>query len=56
MNREVVHISQGVRYRAKGHVALGWNLASVINNPLGALGNTPLYLFLPRIWGTAGDG
>jgi hypothetical protein len=54
-NRAMVHLSQGVRHRAKGCVAMGWNLASVVNDPLGAPSRTPLYLCLPPIWGAAGD-
>jgi hypothetical protein len=53
-NRAMVHLSQGVRHRAEGCVALGWNLASVVNDPLGAPGSTPLYLCLPPVWGAAG--
>jgi hypothetical protein len=53
-NRAMVHLSQGVRHRAEGCVALGWNLASVNNDPLGAPGSTPLYLCLPPVWGAAG--
>jgi hypothetical protein len=50
------HLSQGVRHRAEGCVALGWLLASVVNDPLGASGITPLYLCLPPVWGaTDGD-
>jgi hypothetical protein len=50
----MVHLSQGVRHRAEGCVALGWNLASVVNDPLGAPGRTPLYLCLPPVWGAGG--
>jgi hypothetical protein len=46
-NRAMVHLSQGVRHRAEGCVALRCNLASAINNPLGAPG-------LPPIWGAVG--
>jgi hypothetical protein len=53
-NRAIVHLSQGVRHRAEGCVALGWNIASVVNDPLGAPGRTPLYLCLPPVWGAAG--
>jgi hypothetical protein len=35
-------------------VALGWNLASVVNDLLRAPGSTPLYLCLPPILGAAG--
>jgi hypothetical protein len=49
------HLSQGVRYCAEGCMALGWNLASVMNNPLRAPDSTPLYLCLPPVWGAA-DG
>jgi hypothetical protein len=42
-NRNRNHISQGRRHRAKGCVALGWNLAIVMTDPLRALGSTPLY-------------
>jgi hypothetical protein len=48
------HLSQGVRYHAEGCVALGWSIASVVNDPLGAPGSTPLYLCLPPVRGTAG--
>jgi hypothetical protein len=53
-NRAMVHLSQGVKHRAEGCVVLGWNLASVVNDPLGAPGSTPLYLCLPPVWGAAG--
>jgi hypothetical protein len=39
-NRAMIHLSQGVRHRADGCVALGWNLASVVNDPLGAPDST----------------
>jgi hypothetical protein len=48
------HLSQGLRHCAEGCVALGWNLASVVNDPLGTPGSILLYLCLPPIWGTAG--
>jgi hypothetical protein len=44
------HLTQGVRHRAEGCVALGWNLAGVVNDPLGAPGRTPLYLCFPPVW------
>jgi hypothetical protein len=53
-NRAMIHLSQGVRYHAKGYTALDWNLTSVDNDPLRALGSTPLYLHLPPIWGAVG--
>jgi hypothetical protein len=49
------HLSQGVKHHAEGSVAVGWKLASVINNPLRAPGRTPLYLCFPTVWGAA-DG
>jgi hypothetical protein len=51
----MVHISQGVRHCAEGCITLGWNLASVINDTIGATGSTPLYLSLPPIWGSVGS-
>jgi hypothetical protein len=54
VNRAMVHLSQGVRHHAEGCVALGWNLASVVNNPLEGPSYTPLYLCLPPVWGTVG--
>jgi hypothetical protein len=48
------HLSQCVRHHAKGCVALGWILASVVNDPLRAPGSTPLYLCLPTVWGAVG--
>jgi hypothetical protein len=54
MNRAMVHLSQGVRHCAEGCVASGWNLASVITDPIGAPASTLLYLFLPLVWGTPG--
>jgi hypothetical protein len=53
-NRAMIHLSQGVRHCAKGYVALGWNLASVVDDPLGAPGSNPLYSCLPPVWGAAG--
>jgi hypothetical protein len=47
------HLSHGVRHRTKGCVAL-WSIASVVNDPLGAPGSTPLYLCLPPVRGAAG--
>jgi hypothetical protein len=35
-------------------MAVGCNLASVLNNPIGAPGSTLLYSCLPFIWGIAG--
>jgi hypothetical protein len=35
-------------------VASGWQLADVVNDPLGVPGSTPLYLCLPPAWGSAG--
>jgi hypothetical protein len=43
-NRAMVHLIQGVRHRAEDCVAPAWNPASVVNDPFGARGNTPLYL------------
>jgi hypothetical protein len=37
------HLRQGVRYHAKGCVALGCYLVSIVNDPLGAPGSIPLY-------------
>jgi hypothetical protein len=48
------HLTQGVRHRAEGCLALGWILANEVNDPLGAPGSTPLYLCLPPIWGAGG--
>jgi hypothetical protein len=42
VNRAMVHLSQGVRHCAEGCVALGWNLASVVNDTLRASGSTML--------------
>jgi hypothetical protein len=35
-------------------MALGWSIASVVNNPLRALGSNPLYLCIPPIRNAAG--
>jgi hypothetical protein len=35
-------------------VALGWLIACVVNDHLGAPGSTPLYICLPPVWGAAG--
>jgi hypothetical protein len=48
------HLSQGVRHRAEGCVALGWLIASVVKYPLGAPDSTSLYICLPPVWGAAG--
>jgi hypothetical protein len=48
------HLSQGVRHRAEGCMALGWLMASVANDPLGAPGSTPLYSCLSPVWVSAG--
>jgi hypothetical protein len=45
------HLSQGVGHSAEGCVTLGWNLASVVNDPLGAPRSTQLYLCLPSVCG-----
>jgi hypothetical protein len=53
-NGALVYPSQGVRYRVKA----AWNLgsdSSVINDPLGEPGHTPLYVGLPSTWGSV-DG
>jgi hypothetical protein len=34
-------------------MALGWLIASVVNNPIGAPRSTPMYTCLPPIWGAA---
>jgi hypothetical protein len=54
VNRAIVHLSQGVRHHAEGCMAVGRNLASVLNNPLWVPGSTPLYSCFPLIWGAAG--
>jgi hypothetical protein len=54
VNMAMIHLSQGVKQHTEGCMALGWNLASVINDPLGAQGSTLLYICLPLKWGTAG--
>jgi hypothetical protein len=41
-------------HHAEGCVTVGWLIASVMNDPLGAPGSTPLYICLPPVWGTAG--
>jgi hypothetical protein len=48
------HLSQNVRHHSKSCMALGWLLASVTNNPLGAPGSIPLYLCLPPTWDAVG--
>jgi hypothetical protein len=48
------HLRQGARHRAEGSAALGWKLASVVNDPLGEPGSTPLYFCLPPVWSAAG--
>jgi hypothetical protein len=35
-------------------MALGWLIASAVNNPLRAPGSTPLYLCLPPVWSAVG--
>jgi hypothetical protein len=60
-NRAMVHLSQRVRHRAEGCVALGWNLASVVNDPLGAPGLPPVWVlrvvtfYIPDTRGTKMD-
>jgi hypothetical protein len=48
--RTMVHPSQGVRHRAEGCVVLGWNLASDVNDPIGAPSSASLYSRLPAVW------
>jgi hypothetical protein len=54
-NSIMVHLSQSVRHHAKGCTALGWNLTSVIDDPLMTQGSTLLYSCLPPIWGARSD-
>jgi hypothetical protein len=56
VNGALVNLSHGVRHHAEGCVALEWNLATVVNNTLRALGSTPFYLRLPHVWGAVGGG
>jgi hypothetical protein len=53
-NRATVHLNQGVRHHAEGHMAVGWNSVYVLNNPLGVPSSNPLYSCLPLIWGAGG--
>jgi hypothetical protein len=54
VNMAMVHLRQGVKHHTEGCMALEWNLASVINDPLRAQGSTLLYICLPLKWGAAG--
>jgi len=50
-NRALVYPSHGGRYCAKGCMAMGSN-NSVVNNPLGEPGHTPVYVGPPAVWGS----
>jgi hypothetical protein len=54
VNRAMVHLSQGVRHRAEGCVALRQNLARVDNGPFGESDSTLLYSCQPPTSGTVG--
>ena len=53
-NRALVYSNQDGKYCADGCMALGSN-SSVVNDPLGEPGCTPLYVGLLSTWGS-GDG